>query len=424
MALIDLDHWHEILQTLRRNRLRTFLTACGVFWGVFMLVVMLGVGRGLERGVEADFGVFAFNTVFVWGQRTGMPYAGQQPGRQLFLTTDDAERLRQLPGIELVLPRNFLGGFGGRTVVSRLDKSQSFGVTAEEPDYLRLEPLEMARGRFLNPDDLGGSRKVAVVGRRVVEALFADGSDPIGGRIIINGFTFTVVGVYKTDESGPRGDWVAGRIFVPRTTFVRTYGGGNRVSGIAMLVRAGFSSTEVEEQARVLLSQRHRVHPQDIRAFGSFNRDKEFRKVSGLFLAIQGLSWFVGMLTLLAGALGVSNIMMIAVAERTREIGIRKAVGATPFAITTQIVAESTVLTGLAGYLGLVVGVGVLEIVARVMKAMPKSANGPSLFGAPEIDIGVALLAAGVLTAAGAFAGLAPARAAVAIRPVEALAHE
>jgi putative ABC transport system permease protein len=175
---------------------------------------------------------------------------------------------------------------------------------------------------------------------------------------------------------------------------------------------------------RTVLRQRLRVHPDDVRALGSFNRDKEFRKVTGLFLAIQALSWFVGLLTLLAGALGVSNIMMIAVAERTREIGIRKAVGATPFAITSQIVAESTVLTGLAGYLGLVVGVGVLEVAARIISALPKAADGPRLFASPELNLPHAVLAAVLLTVAGALAGLAPARAAVAIRPVEALAHE
>jgi putative ABC transport system permease protein len=424
MSLIDLDHWHEILQTLRRNRLRTFLTACGVFWGVFMLVVMLGFGRGLERGVESDFGLFAFNTVFVWGQRTGMPYAGHQPGRQVWLTTDDAARVRQIEGVELVLPRNFVGGFGGRTIVARLDKSQGFAVSAEEPEYLRLEALEMGRGRFLNPADLAEGRKVAVIGRRVVETLFADGSDPLGQSITVNGVGFTVVGIYRTDESGPRGDWFAGRVFIPRTTFVRTFAGGNRIGGMAILVAPGASSSTVEDHVRTVLSQRQRVHPDDIRAFGSFNRDKEFRKITGLFLAIQGLSWFVGLLTLLAGALGVSNIMMIAVAERTREIGIRKAVGATPWAITGQIVTESTLLTGLAGYLGLVVGVGVLELAGRIIAALPKAANGPRLFAQPELDLPKAALAAVILTVAGALAGLAPARAAVAIRPVEALAHE
>ena len=425
MAILELDHFHEILQTLRRNRLRTFLTAAGVFWGVFMLVVMLGFARGLERGVESDFALFAFNTVFVWGQQTGLPYAGRQPGRPVQLTVDDLAPVRHVEGVDLVLARNFLGGGpGGRNVVSRRDKSQSFGVSGDEPDYLRLEPLEMARGRFLDPLDVSEKRKIAVIGRRVVEVLFADGSDPIGQTIAINNVFFTVVGIYRTDESGPRGDWFAGRVFIPRSTMVRTFIGNDRIGGMAVLVGPRRPSTEVEEEVRTLLKQRHHINPDDVRALGGFNREKEFRKVATLFNAIRTMSWFVGLLTLFAGALGVSNIMMIAVAERTREIGIRKAVGATPLTIVAQIVSEATVLTGLAGYLGLVAGVGVLELVAKVVASLPKNATGPRLFATPELDLGSALFATIVLTVVGAGAGLAPARAAVAIRPVEALAHE
>jgi putative ABC transport system permease protein len=380
VSLLDLDHWHEILQSLRRNRLRTLLTACGVFWGVFMLVVMLGFSRGLQKGVEGDFAIFAINTVFVWGQQTGLPYAGRQPGRPVQLTLDDAERVRRVEGVDLVLPRNFLGAFGGRSVVSRRQKSESFGVSGEEEEYLRLEPLDIARGRFLNPRDLTEGRKVAVVGRRVVSALFDDGADPLGEGISINGIAFQVVGVYRTDESGPRGDWLAGRVFVPRTTFSRVFAQGNRIGGMAVLV-GGRPSTEVEEEVRALLRARHHIHPDDVRALGSFNREKEFRKVDNLFLAIKGVGWFVGLLTLLAGALGVSNIMMIVVAERTREIGIRKAVGATPLSVVGQIVAESTLLTALAGYLGLVAGVAVMELVATVMRSLPMPANGPRMMG-------------------------------------------
>jgi putative ABC transport system permease protein len=422
--VFDLDHWHEILQSLRRNRLRTLLTACGVFWGVFMLVVMLGFARGLQKGVEGDFALFNINTVFVWGQQTGMPYAGRQPGRQVQLTVEDAERARKVDGVALVLPRNFLGGMGGSTVVTRREKSQSFGVSGEEQEYLRLEPLEMGSGRFLNPGDLTEGRKVAVVGRRVVSTLFADGAEPVGATVAINGISFQIVGVYRTDESGPRGDWLAGRIFVPRTTFVRTFAQGNRIGGMALLMNGDRPSTEVEEDVRTVLRARHHIHPADLRALGSFNREKEFRKVDNLFLAIKAVGWFVGLLTLLAGALGVSNIMMIVVAERTREIGIRKAVGATPWSVVSQIVAEATVLTALAGYLGLVAGVGVLELVAAIMRGLPASGDGPRMMAPPEVEVGKAVLAAVVLTVAGAVAGLAPARAAVAIRPVDALAHD
>jgi putative ABC transport system permease protein len=422
--VFDLDHWHEILQSLRRNRLRTLLTACGVFWGVFMLVVMLGFAGGLQKGVEGDFSLFNIDTVFVWGQQTGMAYAGRQPGRPVPLTVDDAERVRKVEGVAVVLPRNFLGGMGGGTVVTRREKSQSFAVSGEEEDYLRLEPLDIARGRFLNPADLAERRKVAVVGRRVVSILFDDGTEPLGARIAINGISFQVVGLYQADESGARGDWLAGRIFIPRTTFVRTFAQGDRISGMALLMSGSRPSSEVEEEVRRVLRGRHQIHPDDVRALGSFNREKEFRKVDNLFLAIKAVGWFVGVLTLLAGALGVSNIMMIVVAERTREIGIRKAVGATPANVVTQIVAESTVLTALAGYVGLVAAVGVLELVATIMRGLPASGNGPRMMAPPEVELSKAVLAAVVLTVAGAAAGLAPARAAVAIRPVDALAHD
>ena len=427
MSLLDLDHWHEVLQTLRRNKLRTFLTACGVFWGVFMLLVMLGFARGLEKAIEQDFKLFAFNSVFVWGQQTQKPYMGRSPGRRVQLTLEDLEAVRRIEGVELVLARNFLGGrpgMGGGGLVSRGDKSGSFAVSAEEPDYLRMEPMEMRTGRFLNPVDIEQGRKVAVIGPRVAETLFAPSEQPIGQHLFINRMVFEVVGVYHTSEtSGPRGDFFAGRVFVPRTTFSRAFASGNRIGAMALLIDSRRPSTDVEDEVRTVLRARQRIDPTDARALGSFNREKEFRKLSNLFFAIRSMSWFVGVLTLLAGAIGVSNIMMIAVAERTREIGIRKAIGATPATIMLQIIAESTLLTALAGYLAVVCGVGVLEVVARIVESLPRGAE-PRMFAPPEIELGKALLAAAVLTVAGALAGLAPARAAVAVRPVEALAHE
>jgi putative ABC transport system permease protein len=427
VSVLDFDHWQEIMQTLRRNRLRTFLTACGVFWGVFMLLVVLGFARGLEKAVEQDFKLFALNSVFVWGQQTQKPYEGRKPGRRIQLTLEDLEAVRRVEGVQLALARNFLGGrpgMGGGGVVSRGEKSGSYAVSAEEPDYLQMEPMEMRIGRFLNPVDIQHARKVAVIGPRVAETLFAADESPIGQTVLINRMIFEVVGVYHTSEtSGPRGDFFAGRVFVPRTTFARAFSTGNRIGAMALLIDEHRPSTEVEEEVRTVLRARQHVDPTDSRALGSFNREKEFRKLANLFFAIRSMGWFVGVLTLLAGAIGVSNIMMIAVSERTREIGIRKAIGATPATIMAQIILESTVLTALAGYLAVVCGVGLLEVVARIVESLPRG-EGPRLFAAPEVELGKALAAAAVLTIAGALAGLAPARAAVAVRPVEALAHE
>jgi putative ABC transport system permease protein len=422
--LLDWDHWQEVFQTLRRNRLRTVLTACGVFWGVFMLMVMLGFGRGLENAVTKDFANWAPNVIFIWGQRTSKPHAGQQPGREVILTEEDVEYLAgRVEGIEMVVPRNQVGGRFGGSQVSRKDKAESFGVSGEIPEYVRLENLELVRGRFLDPPDLGERRKVAVIGDHVREVLFEAGEDPLGQEIRIGSVAYTVIGVYKLPVTGGRADWINGRVFIPRTTFARSFGTGNRIGALAVLVGQRRSSAEVEQEVRAALKARHRVHPDDEQALGGFNREKEFRKISNLFTGIAGLTWVVGVLTLLAGAIGVSNIMMIAVAERTREIGIRKAIGATPVSIMVQIVKEAVVLTALSGYAGLVAGVAVLEIAARVVAAMPKG-GGPSFFSSPEIDLGKAVVAAVVLTVSGALAGLAPARSAVAVRPVEALAHE
>jgi putative ABC transport system permease protein len=291
------------------------------------------------------------------------------------------------------------------------------------PEYLSLENLDIIRGRFIDAWDVTERRKIAVIGDHVREVLFAASEDPVGQSIRIGSVDYLVAGVYKSPQTGGRADWINGRIFIPRTTFARTFNSGNRLGSMALLVGANGSSAEIEQEVLTALKVRHRVHPEDLQAFGSFNRQKEFRKISNLFLGISGLTWIVGVLTMFAGAIGVSNIMMITVAERTREIGIRKAIGATPASIMLQIVQEAVVLTALSGYLGLVAGVGVLEIVGHVVDAMPKG-QGPSFFSRPEIDLGRAVFAAVVLTVAGALAGLAPARSAVAVRPIEALAHE
>ncbi|HXU83372.1 MAG TPA: ABC transporter permease, partial [Polyangia bacterium] len=371
-----LDHWQEVFQTLRRNKLRTFLTACGVFWGVFMLVVMLGFGKGLENGANRGFRAWAVNAVTVWGNETSLPYAGRAPGRNLQLTIDDAQAVAaQVDGVLEVLPRNFaMARFGGSRV-SRKNKSDTFGVNGEVAHYPRVEDLNIERGRFLDEEDDRELRKVAVIGSRVQEVLFEPGEDPLGAQIRVDGVEMLVVGVHRSSLGGRRADWANGRIFVPRATVARMYGRGLRINQMSVLVAPERSALEVEDEVKALLHRRHSVHPDDKEAFGSWNRARDFAKFNTIFNGIAALTWFVGVLTLVAGAIGVSNIMMIAVAERTREIGIRKAVGATPLSLVGQIVSEAMVLTGLAGYLGLVAGVGVVEIAARIMAAA--AARGP-----------------------------------------------
>jgi putative ABC transport system permease protein len=418
-----LDHWHEVFQTLRRNRLRTFLTACGVFWGVFMLVVMLGFGKGLENGATRDFRAWSVNAVTLWGNQTSMSHAGRGPGRALQLTIDDAAAVAaQVEGVQKVLPRTFaMARFGGARV-TRKAKSEMFSLSGETADYPLVEDLIIERGRFLDEEDDGQVRKVAVIGSRVREVLFEPGEDPIGAGIQVNGTEVLVIGVHRTPMSGRRAERANGRVFLPRATLGRMYGRGPRINQLSVLVAPDRSALEVEDDVQALLKRRYNVHPDDREAFGSWNRARDFAKFNTIFNGIAALTWFVGVLTLLAGAIGVSNIMMIAVSERTREIGIRKAVGATPLSLVGQIVSEAMVLTGLAGYLGLVAGVGVVEIAARIMAHA--ASKGPTMFGEPELDLMRAMIAAGALTVAGGLAGMAPARAAISVRPVQALAHE
>jgi putative ABC transport system permease protein len=420
MPLFDLDHLHEILQTLRRNRLRTFLTACGIFWGVFMLVVMLGFGRGLEKAVDEDLGFWAINNIGFRADATSKPYGGRQAGRRVFLTTEDIDAINQIPGVKVAWGRNH---YPGQTV-TREHKTMSCMVTGDFPEIFDTEASVLTAGRLLNPLDISEARRVAVIGTRVRDTLFGK-QDPIGQDINVMGGVFQVVGVLDASTAGPGGrqDFLSTRVFLPRPTVARITGWSNRLTSIPILIDGTRPSADIEADVKALLKARHKIAPDDERAIQGFNRDKAFKRFQALFLGIQTLTWIVGVMTLLAGAIGVSNIMMIAVAERIREIGIRKAIGATPVTIMGQIVAEATLLTALAGYLGLCAGVGVLEIAAKIVKAMPRG-QGPSFFSSPEIDLSRALLAAGLLTVAGALAGLAPARAAVSVRPVEALAHE
>jgi putative ABC transport system permease protein len=422
VPLLELDHFHEILQTMRRNRLRTFLTACGIFWGVFMQVVMLGFGRGLEKAVEEDLGFFAINNIGFRGENTSKPYAGQQAGRRIWLDLDDVEAVRQVAGVQIAFARNHQPG----TIASRGDKTLDTLMIGDYPEGLLTERSLITHGRYLNALDMKEARTVAVIGTKVLEVLFAPGQDPIGQTLEAGNGTFQVVGVLDASRFGPggqQGDFMNSRIFVPRPTMARMLGLTDRVGMIPVLLEPTRPSADVESEVKALLKARHDVSPDDERALSSFNREKSWTRLQNLFFAIRALSWVVGVLTLLAGAIGVSNIMMIAVAERTREIGIRKAIGATPATIMTQIVAEATLLTGLAGYLGLCAGVAVLEIAAQIVSRLP-AGSGPRFFSSPELDLGKALIAAAVLTVAGALAGLAPARAAAAVRPIEALAHE
>lgn len=416
--MLDLDAWKEIAASLARNKLRTFLTACGVFWGIFVLIVMLGLGDGLQRGTERNLGDLATRSVFVWSQRTSMPFKGLQPGRYVRFRNADIEAIHGVPGVDAVAPRIQLGGWRDGNNVAFGAKTANFSVLGDYPSFEQVEAFEVRKGRFINSRDLDEARKVCVIGDEVQRVLFGE-TAAIGKYLMIQGVYFQVVGEVSSDKAGDQGERIRSSVFVPFSTFQRAFNQRDRVGWFALTASDDAPAEEVEASVRALLAARHKVDPRDEQALGSFNAAKEFGRVQGLFRGIRGFVWLVGILTLLSGVLGVSNILLITVKERTREIGVRKALGATPRAIVGMILKEAVALTSLAGYLGLVAGVAVLELLTVVVEKLP---NAP--LNRPEVDLSVALGAALVLVVSGAIAGIVPAHHAARISPVEALRAE
>lgn len=416
--MFDSDRWSEIWNTLSRNKLRSFLTAFGVGWGIFMLIVMLGAGNGLSNGVNKAFAGWASNSAFVWTQPTSLPYKGFPRGRFFNFDNQDIELIRnKMVGLDALAPRLQLGGYRGGNNVEYKGRTGAFAVNGDVPDILRIQGTEVIEGRFINDMDLSQSRKVAVIGTRVVELLYPDGEEPLGTWMKIQGVYFQVVGVHKPKASSNMGGDQSAVIHVPFTTFQRAFNAMNQVHWITLTAHPGTPASELQSQMKTLLAQKHRIHPDDDLAFGGFNVEEMFDLTNNLFQAITGLGWFVGILTLIAGAIGVSNIMLVIIRERTKEIGIRRSLGASPRSITIQIVLESLTLTVIAGYLGLLSGMLLLEGV----NAMGFESD---FFAQPEIDLRIALIALGVLILSGLLAGFFPARRALAIKPVDALRAE
>lgn len=420
--MFDIDKWQEIIATLTRNPLRTFLTALGVSWGIFMLILMMGAGNGLEAGAFQEFRGTATNSMFLWARQTSEAYAGFQPGRRIRMTNDDYTALAQLvPEARIIAPRNQLGGFRGGNNVTRGSKTGGFEVMGDYPQIRDIEGLLLPQGRFLNPLDIAEHRKVCVIGTRVQELLFEPGEDPLGQYIRINDIYFMVIGVFRTKATGDQAERDTQRIYVPFSTFQRAFNYGNSVSWFALTSQDAVPVSELETRVVAILKRRHSVAPGDGRAFGHFNLEQQFQRINSVFAGIRFISWTVGVLTLLAGAIGVSNIMLVIVKERTKEIGIRRAIGAKPLTIVSQIMWESVLLTFFAGYAGLVLGIGLLEGIAWAMETFEIQAG---MFQAPYIEVNLAVTALIVLGFAGLLAGLLPATRAVRIRPVDALRAE
>jgi putative ABC transport system permease protein len=401
MTLFDQDRWQEIRNALASNKMRTFLTS----------------GTGLENGATFNFRDGATNSFFVWTRATSKPYKGLPAGRRFEFNNNDTIALRQqVPEVAVVAPRNQLGGFRSGNTVSHGNESGSFNVMGDYPEIRVIQSVRMDSGRFLNQLDLKERRKVAVIGSRIHEELFEPNEDPIGQHIRINGVYFKVVGLHRPILSGNQGDRDAQTIYIPFTTFQTALNYGDEVGWFAITSRSDVPASVAEEKVMAMLKQQHRVDPTDARALGHFNLEEEFTRVQSLFNGIRALVWIVGIGTLAAGVIGVSNIMLVIVRERTNEIGIRRAIGATPASIRLEIVIEAIVLTSLAGYLGLMAGVVLVDVVATLLKN-----SDSSMFMNPSVSLGSAVQALLILIVSGTLAGLIPAQRAVAISPVQAL---
>jgi len=420
--MFDLDRWQEIYHVLSKNKLRTFLTAFGVFWGIFMLMIMMGSGRGLENGVMQNLGDMATNSVFMWTEQTTIPYKGFPRGRRFFYENSDIQALRDgIPEIKYLAPRTNVGGYDGSSNVIRELKSGTFPIFGDYPVFNFIDPVNMVKGRFIDDLDIKEKRKVVVIGTRVVELLFEKDEDPMHKYIQVNGVFFQVVGVFTSKRSGEAAAHDNERIHMPFTTLQRTFNYGNIIGFFNITSKDGIPVSIVEEKAMKILKTRHAIAPLDDRAIGHFNLEVEYRKMKGLFTGISVLVWIVGIGTLLAGIIGVSNIMLVVVKERTKEIGIQRALGATPIKVVSQIITESIVLTTFAGYFGLVIGVGLLELINYLLD---KSGANTEMFVHPGVDFRVAVTALTILIFSGALAGFIPAKRAVSVKPIDALRYE
>ena len=412
---IDIDSYREIIDTLTRNKSRSFLTGFGVFWGVFMLVALIGGGQGLKEMLNKNFAGFATNSALIWAQPTSKAYKGFRKGRQWTMVYKDVERLKeQVPELDVVTP--MVSRWGGNAVVG--EHKSSCNMSGVTPDYAKVMEPEMYYGRYLNDMDLQQRRKVCVLGKKVYKTLFPGGGDPCGKLIRVDSVYYRVVGVdFKTGGVNLNGDSEEA-VVLPITLMQQTYNMGEEIHILCVTAKPGITMSKITDKMRSVVARAHLVDPTDEQGVMVFNTEVLFQLLDSLFQGVNFLIWLVGLGTLLAGAIGVSNIMMVTVRERTTEIGIRRAIGATPRMILSQIILESIVLTLVAGMSGILFAVVILQ-----MLEMGNTEDG--IVGAHfQVGFWTALFAALVVSLMGVVAGLAPAARAMSIKPVDAMRDE
>ncbi|HPE75884.1 MAG TPA: ABC transporter permease [Draconibacterium sp.] len=423
--MFDIDKWQEIFATIKKNKMRTFLTGFSVAWGIFMLMILLGSGNGLSNGVANNFMNDAVNAMWIWTGKTTMAYEGMKTGRTIQFHNADQDIIKKVPGIGAVSGRYFMGN----TRYSYNKESGEYTTITCQPELIQVENLVIEEGRFINHIDVMQNRKVVVIGADMKNALFKD-STAIGEYVNVNNVPFKVVGVC-TEPGSTRNR----NAYMPLSTAQMIFNGSNRLHNLALTINAETldESQAIEQQVRNVLGRQYKFDPKDEGAIGLYNKLENYIQTMRIFQAIKIFIWIIGIGTLIAGIVGVSNIMLIVVKERTKEIGIRKAIGASPSSVIGLILLEAIMITTVAGYIGLVMGTGLMEMINYFMVQSAEAANaaaanggrqGESVFLNPTVDFNIAVSATLLLIVAGAIAGYIPAKRAASIKPIEALRDE
>ena len=418
--LFDKDTWQEIFGSIQKNKIRTIITMIGVLWGIFIFITLSGSSKGLDNGFERAFESIASNSIFIWAQSTALPYAGYKSNRNITLKIQDVDVLKKkVKGIKFIAPRIVAGVFGsaGGNIVRGI-KSGTYAVYGDYPEYIKIATSKIYDGgRFINESDIKYERKVCVIGERTQLELFEKDEDPIGEFISINKMNFRIVGVHKFVQGGGFGD--DGDIYIPFTTFRKIFNTGDDVAFFMIAADEDIDGVKVEKEIRTTLKQIHKVDPNDKRAIGGFNLGEVFKRTMNFANGLTFLSLVVGIATILAGVIGIGNILLISVKERTKEIGIRRALGATPSEVRTQIILESVFLTILAGIIGIILGAFVLS---GIDAATVDITDFP--YTNPTVPIYYILGALGLMVILGTLIGIIPAQRAVSIKPIDALREE
>lgn len=415
--MFDLERWQEIFETISKNKLRTFLTGLSVASGIFILVILLGIGQGMRNGISSEFENDAANILFVFTSATSKEYKGLNPGRQITMKNDDYEHTVAVNEDQLEYKSSVYRIWGG--IVNYKKESGSYRVEGVFPDYQFLENASMTAGRFINHNDNESFEKVVVIGNKVKNDLFKNGEEPLGKYVQIKDINFKVIGVY-TDPGGEREE---SRVFIPISTAQKAFSAGNTINFMSFTLEkeesfeaALAASEKFSQDLEVYLKEKHTVAPDDERAIRINNSLENAKRFYDLMDMIKLFFWGVGICTIIAGIVGVSNIMLIIVKERTKEIGIRKALGAQPLSIIGMVLHESIFVTTIAGFVGLIFSLALLEFVGPLIET--------EYIANPSVNFNVALTTVFILVLAGAIAGFFPAWRAARIKPIIALRDE